>query len=127
MKKHFENWRDYLTEEEVRDELFKVDMEVSFPNTRDVELETFYNLLRAVPSVTRVNAEKSQKKATNIYIQLEIKVNKMVIGKKTPMQYLKDVLIPDIYRYAKGDYRPTIIPYSTKIVPQKQKKIGRAR
>ena len=94
MKEHFKNWREYLTEDEEREELFRVDMEVSFPKIRDIELETLYNLLRAVPSVTIVNAEKSQKKATNIYVQLEIKVNKMVIGSRTPAQYVKYVLIP---------------------------------
>jgi len=124
MKEHLEKWRSFLTEE-VRKELFKVEMEVSFPNTRDVELEIFYNLLRAVPAVTRCYAEKSQKKATNMYIQLELKINNMVIGNKTPMQYIRDVLIPDIYRYTKGDYRPTIIPHSIRITtPETQKKMN---
>ena len=114
MKKHFKNWRSYLTEE-VREELFKVQMEVSFPKTRDIELEILYNLLRAVPDVTRVNAEKSQKKATNIHVQLEIKVNKMTIGKRTPGEYVRNVLIPNIHLYTKGEYKPTILPYSIKI------------
>jgi len=125
MKEHFKNWREYLTEDEEREELFRVDMEVSFPKIRDIELETLYNLLRAVPSVTIVNAEKSQKKATNIYVQLEIKVNKMVIGSRTPAQYVKYVLIPNIYRYARGDYRPNIIPRSVRVSPQKQKRVNR--
>jgi len=114
-------WEEYL-KEDVQDELFLVEMTMSFPLTRDVELETLYNLLRAVPAVTRVNAEKSQKRATNIYVQLDIKVNKMVIGTKTLEQYVKTVLIPNIFKYASGEYRPNIIPHTIKINPVIQQK-----
>ena len=114
-------WEEYL-KEDVQDELFLVEMTMSFPLTRDVELETLYNLLRAIPAVTRVNAEKSQKRATNIYVQLDIKVNKMVIGTKTLEQYVKTVLIPNIFKYATGEYRPNIIPHTIKINPVIQQK-----
>ena len=110
MKKTLDVWRGFLNEAE--EEIFEVRMEVSFPNTRDIELETLYNLLRAIPAVTRVNAEKSQKKATNIYINLEIKINQYLFGTKSPMQYIKYVLIPNIYKYTKSagaDYRPNVI------------------
>ena len=122
MKKTLDVWRSLINEAE--EEIFEVKMEGSFPNTRNIELETLYNLLRAIPAVTRVNAEKSQKKATNIYINLEIKINQYLFGTKSPMQYIKYVLIPNIYKYTKSagpDYRPNVIPQSVRLVPKQKK------
>ena len=121
MKKTLNKWRGFINEAE--EEIFEVEMEVSFPNTRDIELETLYNLLRAIPAVTRVNAEKSQKKATNIYVKLEIKINQYLFAKKSPGQYVKYVLIPNIYKYTKtagADYRPNVLPQSVKLVPKER-------
>jgi len=121
MQNYYKIWKNYLTEGKA-EELFKVEMVMSFPLTRKIELETLYDILRAVPGVTRVNAEKSQKRATNIYIELEIKIIRRALGEKTPTSYVKDTLIPDIFNYAKGDYAPNILPHSVRVLPISQEK-----
>jgi len=114
-------WKNYLVESP-QDELFKIEMIMYFPLTRDIELETLYNYLRAVPGVTRVASEPAEKKSTNIYVELEIKLIKKVLGERTPIQYVKSELIPNIYKYCKGEYRPFIIPTSVRVIPISQKK-----
>tara|TARA_R100000008_G_C3505187_1_gene125791 strand:+ start:157 stop:537 length:381 start_codon:yes stop_codon:yes gene_type:complete len=123
MQNYYDKWKNYLKEGK-EEELFKVEMIMSFPLTRDIELETLYDILRAVPDVTRVNAEKSQKRATNVYIELEIKIIRRALGGRSPASYVKEVLVPNIYNYAKGDYRPNIMPHSVKVMSISQGKQG---
>lgn len=121
MQNYYDTWKGFLNEAKEQ-ELFKVEMIMSFPLTRDIELETLYDILRAVPDVTRVNAEKSQKKATNVYIELEIKVIRRSLGERTPVSYVKEVLIPNIFDYAKGEYKPNIVPHSVNVMSISQDK-----